>query len=340
MTDSITFETFGDFFDKLNSAELVDDELKNQFYELIPLLFHYEEEGEKLNFNIIFIRNFEQNKKLLPSFIFQKIITVNKNKLNLRKSIKSIAPFSKNGWNIFVSISENFEFGVYKNLSGLDSIEIKNILKSNDFFQVDKIDNSKLLFLNADIDFLLHIAITKETQEFNKKENIKKLVKFFTNKITNEHKDKFTANVSNVLFHNFDKIHGTILCIQDNNIEIDDFLKKGIFFEKPINLFDEYLNFISNCSAEENIAERYYSFIGILSIILNIDGLTLINDNGEILGYNIFIDNREVDTSVVSGGARKRAAYSVEHSKVNGLIGIYFQSHDGDNYFKEIANGQ
>lgn len=339
MTHLITFETFGQFFDELNKANLIDENLKNQFYELIPLLFHYEEEGEKLNFNIIFMRDFEKNKKLLPSFIFQKIITVNKDKLNLRKAIKSIAPFSKNGWSIFVSISESFEFGIYKNLSGVDSIEIKNILDSNDFFQVDKIDNSKLLFFNADINFLLHIAITQEVQEFNKKENIKKLVTLFTKKITHEYKDKFIANVSNILFHNLDKIHGTILCIQDKDIEIDEFLNKGIFFESPINLFDEYLNFISNCSMEENIAERYYSFIGILSIVLNIDGLTLINDSGEILGYNIFIDNKDVDTSVVAGGARKRAAHSVEYSKVNGLIGIYFQSHDGDNYFKEIENG-
>ncbi|MDQ1298099.1 MAG: antitoxin HigA [Campylobacterota bacterium] len=82
MPQVIIFETFSTFFDQLNSTQLIDDNLKNQFYELIPLLFHYEEEGEKLNFSIIFIRDLEKNRKLLPSFIFQKIITVEKEKLN------------------------------------------------------------------------------------------------------------------------------------------------------------------------------------------------------------------------------------------------------------------
>lgn len=127
------------------------------------------------------------------------------------------------------------------------------------------------------------------------------------------------------------------MCIQDKDMPIDSFLQKGILFDKPINIFEEYLNFVSNCSFIENIAERYYSFVGILGVIINIDGLTLVNTNGEILGYNIFIDNKDVDTSTVTGGARKRAAYSLEHSKIKGLAGIYFQSHDGDNYFKELS---
>lgn len=104
-----------------------------------------------------------------------------------------------------------------------------------------------------------------------------------------------------------------------------------------MNLFNEYLNYIKSCSKEENSSEIYYSYLGFFSMLLKIDGITLINDNGELLGYNIFIDNDVVDTSVVAGGARKRAAHSIENSKINGLLCLYFQSHDGDNYFKELA---
>jgi DNA integrity scanning protein DisA with diadenylate cyclase activity len=132
------------------------------------------------------------------------------------------------------------------------------------------------------------------------------------------------------------KIHGTIIVIQDKDRNLNDFITKGILFNKPINLFDEYLNYYNNCSSNDNIAERYYSNIGILSIILNIDGITLLSNDGQILGYNIFVDNKNVDTTNVSGGARKRAAYSIENSNIEGLVGIYFQSHDGDNYFKEL----
>lgn len=339
MTHSITFESFNTFFQQLNSSAILNDKLKNQFYDLIPNLFNYEEEGEKLNFDILFLKDIDQNKKLLPSFIFQEIIHQELEKFSLRKAIKSIAPFSKNGWSLFVSTDDlKVTVGIYKNLSGIASLDISSILSKDDFFQVEKIDSSKILFFNSQDSFLLHISVTQAMQTFNKKENIKSLVALFTKDTEHDHKDKFVENISNVLFHNLDKIHGTILCIQDKDSLVDEFLQKGIFFEKPINLFEEYLNFISNCSMDENIAERYYSFVGILSVILNIDGLTLINTNGEILGYNIFIDNKNVDTSTVTGGARKRAAYSIEHSKIEGLSGIYFQSHDGDNYFKELSH--
>lgn len=65
MPQVIIFETFSTFFDQLNSTQLIDDNLKNQFYELIPLLFHYEEEGEKLNFSVNEIIN--QKRGITPA---------------------------------------------------------------------------------------------------------------------------------------------------------------------------------------------------------------------------------------------------------------------------------
>ncbi len=344
MHSTIRFGTFKECFEKLDIGNILNEYLREQFYAFLPKFFNYEEEGEKLNFDILFIKDIEKNRKLLPSFIFQEIVKQNIEKFNFKKFIKSIAPFSRNGWNLFISRNDSYiTIGVYKNLNGNTAIDISSIMTSKDFFQLERVDNSKLLFFNSDNKFILHISVIEEEYEFNRKDNIRKLVEFFTKDITNEYKDKFIDNISNILSLNFDKIHGTVICIQDKGIPIDSFLQKGIIFDKPINIFEEYLNFVSIFSLNENnenienIAERYYSFVGILAVVLNIDGITLINTNGEILGYNIFIDNKDIDTSTVTGGARRRAAYSLEFSKVKGLAGIYFQSHDGDNYLKELS---
>lgn len=331
------FYSFEKLFKKLNVNKFLKTKLKKQFFEIIPNLFNYEEEGEKLSFDIVFIKNIEQQKRQLPQYLFQKISLSNTKDLNLHKSIKSIAPFSLNGWNIFISINENnYEFGIYKNLGGVDSLELEDVLSSNDFIQIEKMDKNQLVFKNGNHDFILHISVLKQALETNRKKQIKNLVIKFTSQIEHEHKTKFIKNISNSLFHNMNKLHGTILLVQDANERVDCFISKGILFDNPINLFEEYLNYILNCSQDDNIAERYYSLIGILSLVLNIDGITLINSKGQLLGYNIFIDNKKVDTSKVVGGARKRAAYSIENSNINGLLGIYFQSHDGDNYFKEL----
>ncbi|MBL0703519.1 MAG: DNA integrity scanning protein DisA nucleotide-binding domain protein [Sulfurospirillum sp.] len=149
----------------------------------------------------------------------------------------------------------------------------------------------------------------------------------------------FKNNFSNFLFQAFEKIHGTIIVIVDDNT-LDKYFSNGIILEKPINLFNEYKNYIQNCSKNDSVIQKYYSLMGLLSIALDIDGVTIINTKAEIIAYNVFIDNDKstLDTSVVNGGARKRAAYSIEKSKINGTKGLYFQSHDGDSRFKEIKD--
>lgn len=342
MLENTYFNDFNEKFDILNTDKLLSDSIKKQFFELLPNLFNYEEEGEKLNFKILFIRNLEKEKKSLPSYIFQKITTVNEDAVNIRKNIKSIAPFSLNGWDIYVSINDNktCHFGIYKDLSSVDSLDISTILSNDCFIEIEKIDKYKLSFRNSSMNYILNLSVIKDIINVDRKTNVSNLIQSFTNQIESEKKNSFIKNISNSFFHNLDKIHGTIIIVQDKNTEIDKSIKKGILFDTPINLFDEYSNFTANCATTENISERYYSFLGILSLILNIDGITLINNNGEILGYNIFIDNTKVDTTGVVGGARKRAAYSIEKSNINGLIGIYFQSHDGDNYFKELLSNE
>ena len=47
MTKSVTFEILNSLFDDLNTSVLLKQNIKKQFDDLIPLLFNYEEEGEK-----------------------------------------------------------------------------------------------------------------------------------------------------------------------------------------------------------------------------------------------------------------------------------------------------
>lgn len=366
----IFFDNFNSKFQILNKNNFVNNDMKDQFCNLLPELFNYEEEGEKLNFRLLFIENLDNIKKTLPNYIFQKIIsskeeTLNDKKqkteftlfawlksfferkeekiinniksFNLRKNVKSIAPFSLNGWDIYISINkEIYEMGIYKDLGTIDSLDLVDILSGYNFIEIEKIDKHKLALTNDSEKFILSISTSPEDSCIDRKKNINNLVSLFSKEIRNEYKKNFSKGIANSLFHNMEKVHGTIIVIQDKNKDLNEFIKKGILFETPIDLFEEYLNYNNNCSSNDNIAERYYSKIGILSVILNIDGITLISNDGKILGYNIFIDNKNVDTSNVIGGARKRAAYSIENSNIDGLIGLYFQSHDGDNYFKEL----
>ncbi|MCQ2564928.1 MAG: hypothetical protein MJ152_03645, partial [Clostridia bacterium] len=40
----------------------------------------------------------------------------------------------------------------------------------------------------------------------------------------------------------------------------------------------------------------------------------------------------------IVGGARKRAAYYILSSKKKGIVGVYFQSHEGEIFFQQLKS--
>lgn len=164
----IHFNNFDKSFNILNKC--IDNNLKDQLFNLIPYLFNYEEEGEKLNFDILIIKDFKSNQRKLPTYLFQKITSSNKDGLNLRKSIKSIAPFSSNGWNIFISeLNDEYEFGIYKDFSSENFLGLHNILKQDEYIEIEKYDNNMLKFTSENENFILHISVTTENTNNNRK---------------------------------------------------------------------------------------------------------------------------------------------------------------------------
>lgn len=335
------FENFIASFYTLDTNDLVCGDLKAQLLEIIPKFFRYEEEGVKLSFDVLILKDIEIIKKRVSTYLFQDVISVEKDSLNLKKQIKSLAPFSTNGWSVFVSEEDgSFVFGIYKDFTPVGALDISEILKEN-YILIKKIDNEVIEFSNGSNKLYLHLSIVKKSLSFNRAEQIKKLTQAITSSI-NEYKNKaqFQKNLHNLFAYALEKSHGCIVVVQKADNKIDEFFKNGIFFQKPIDLYDEYLNYLKDCSPDNDKVQRHYSITGILSVAINVDGIVLIDSNAKLLAYNIFIDNDKstVDTSVVSGGARKRAAHSIIHTKPDGLIGVYFQSHDGDSEFKELID--
>jgi phosphoribosylformylglycinamidine synthase len=46
---------------------------------------------------------------------------------------------------------------------------------------------------------------------------------------------------------------------------------------------------------------------------------------------------KRLETGFVVGGARKRAAYTIVNSKVKKIVGVYFQSQDGETFYEEVV---
>jgi len=71
--------------------------------------------------------------------------------------------------------------------------------------------------------------------------------------------------------------------------------------------------------------------------MMNHDGITVIDMSGKIRGYNLFISKKVTKPLSVEGGARKRAAYSILDTGDEKIMGVYFQSQDGNSFYKRMV---
>ncbi len=69
--------------------------------------------------------------------------------------------------------------------------------------------------------------------------------------------------------------------------------------------------------------------------MLDSDGITIIDNTGRIRAYNVFVESSNKNFNI-TGGARKRAAYTVINSRRKRIVGIYFQSHEGELFYKPV----
>jgi len=70
--------------------------------------------------------------------------------------------------------------------------------------------------------------------------------------------------------------------------------------------------------------------------MLNFDGITIIDNQGRLRAYNVFVEPNSKKVGYIVGGARKRAAYYILSTKKKDIVGVYFQSHEGEVFFQQV----
>ena len=74
--------------------------------------------------------------------------------------------------------------------------------------------------------------------------------------------------------------------------------------------------------------------------MLSYDGITVVDNAGRILAYNVFVANEKGVAKNIVGGARRRAAYTLLNTNNKKIIGVYFQSQDGDAFYRNIKESR
>lgn len=317
------------------------DTIISLFYKLV----NYEEEGQKIRPSIIITSNINYIVKHIPNT--NKIIFYEDEDFsNYKAHIKALMLFCKSDWNIYININEgSIEYGIVKRLT---SIKDKSLLqslaeRSTTESIAKKLNLTVINVLGGGVCKLIgikgnicSICFNLNSQsEYNWENEIVEFVDACVSKIKTTQKklDNIRTLINNIFHRVLRDLHGTICIVIDKDYkDKNDFLADGTWLKEPIEFGKLFLR--SN-NVDENVLR---GFADVLNTMLDFDGITVIDNAGRIRAYNVFIESSPNLEKKVIGGARRRAAYSILMNKNPRIIGVYFQSQDGDNFYKERSD--
>lgn len=311
------------------------------FYQLA----NYEEEGQKIKPTILItnnINNVVKNVNKAKKIIFYE----DNDTLNFRARIKALMCFCKRDWNIYVNFGENvIEYGIIKTLTSLkdksllqalhDQSIMDNISKKASLVIINVFGGGVCRLIGAKGNNFSVCFNLNSSYEYNWDNEITEFVDACVSKIkTTKRKLQDIKNLLDNIFHSVLKgLHGTICMVVDKEFKDKaGVFQDGTWLKEPI----EFIKlFMRSATFDENILRSYAD---VLKTMLDFDGITIIDNSGKIRAYNVFIESTPNIENMIVGGARRRAAYSILHNKNKKIVGVYFQSQDGDNFYKEKSD--
>jgi len=317
--------------------------LQNRFLNFFPLISNYQEEGKKFHPKILFTDAIDTIVKHLPSPIkIEMFRDDNENMFDSR--VRALIPFCERYWCVYIEAGENYiTYGLLKNVCSIKDRSLEDVI-FGDIDLRDKINdkvsafmiyaytrwtvtmralNGRTLNTNFALDIMGHSDLDNEVAAL--------VNASFSQLKTTAKKLGDLKNMFHNMFKNVLKdIGGTLCVVVDKDFEQDGFLSDGIWLKEPISISKLFLQ-TTNYSEQKliSIANLFYA-------MLDKDGITVVDNQGQIRAFNVFVKTDHKETGNIIGGARKRAAYTVINSRRRDVIGVYFQSYDGEIFFAPV----
>ena len=321
------------------------------FLGMFYRLANYEEESQKIKPTILITNNINNIVKNVPKakkIVFYEDVDT----INFRARIKALMCFCRRGcreripanWlNIYVNFGESIiEYGIVKALSSLkektlvqclhEQATLDTISKKTSLVIIDVFGGGVCRLIGAKGSKCSVCFNLNSENEYNWETEIEEFVEACVSKVktTKRKLQDIKILLRNIFYTVLQGIHGTICMVVDKEFKDKvGFFQDGTWLKEPIELLKL---FVRSSTFDENILRSYAD---VLRTMLDFDGITIIDNAGRIRAYNVFIESTQDANTKVVGGARRRAAYSILHNRNKKIVGVYFQSQDGDNFYKE-----
>ncbi|MGI5841917.1 MAG: hypothetical protein ACOX6H_01320 [Christensenellales bacterium] len=322
--------------------ESFPNKLLNQFLSSFSHLSSYEEEGDKIRPNIVFTNNIDALIRAVP-LTYKVPLFEDENETTFSLRMKALLPFCKEDWTIYISIKDDqINYGVVKTLNSIKEESFLKLVSKSEVLKqkTDKISaiivesfTSNTVVLKSLKGERLNINFSLDVEKFNKWEDeIKEFVEASFSKLRTTEKKltEIKTMYQNVFEKVFKNVHGALCVVVDKDYVDNGFFSDGIWLKEPISFSKLFMQSKSYSEA------KLTSFCDLFISMLNFDGITIVDNTGTIRAYNVFVETNTNKLQKITGGARKRAAYTVINSRRRKIMGVYFQSRDGDVFYKKI----
>jgi len=317
--------------------------LIDSFYKFL----NYEEEGVKIRPAIYVTSNIHAVSRTIPDCVEVRFYE-DENSNNFNQRLKSLMVFCLEGWSIYINYTQNsVQYGIIRCLNSIKDEPLEKLI-FNKTYQPILEQKTKLIYMaviTSGVFTLSGIQGNQTSISFNinnsLSQNMEETInRFVTDGLSKLKTTKRKLKDINNLYHNiFGQMikagHGTICLIVDKDFkDPKGWLADGTWLPQPIEFAKLFMT--SKSFSESKL--RAYS--DLLFTMLNYDGITVIDNAGRILAYNVFVESEKNATRNIIGGARLRAAYSLLNTTKKRVIGVYFQSQEGDTFYKTIKEAR
>lgn len=302
--------------------------------ELVVLLAHYQEEGQKLSPKVYATDSIETLCSMLPDSERIAIGSCGAGSAGIRESIKKCAPLANGGWMIYLySHDDLIEYGVFRGPSNPISVSVDDVvLSENDLLAV-----AKVFQISADCVELVsskggkhYVYLDHRAEEGPPPlQYLDELVAHICRSVKPEYAEPSRGLLKQLLFDALRDSHGSIIAVTSMRTAPKVVSGDGVILSEPID-FGSLVEQLSKGKVGRSLVE---SKGHLLKGMLNCDGILLFDDHGRLLGYNCFVKVNQ--KKAVLGGARRRAFAALVDHLNRGLCAVFMQSQDGSSDFKD-----
>jgi len=310
--------------------KIIDSELLT---EVTLILSNYQEEGAQL-FPVIFITSTISDVLELCQGVDEiKLGSLKNEKDSILKAFKVAAPLSEGReWAIFFEIKNTiFNFGIFRsNLSPLNPTPFEKLRST-------KADNKNIIGLTRSGSSVVEIRISRQDSllvnvsgAFDEFKNPKDQIKEFMDKVSQDISEDLKNHVKSFYYRvGIDLLyanHGALLLVIKDDAKIPSIIRDGVILEKNINV-SESVKLFCNSKTISNY-QQLLSWNHLLRRMFSMDGITILNTSGAIVGYNCFIETKFLERKY--GGARLRAFKTLKNTLNEKIVGVLYKSQDGN----------